>query len=131
MALTVKRLGRTFFAEVSGIDLTQHPSDDAIAEIRAAWMEHGVLLFRNQRFTDAQQEAYARRFGLLEHNLRDDTRYVAPLGNLDPDGTIRDPDSEQSRFLRANQLWHTDSAYFAAPAMLSLLNGRVVSPDME
>jgi len=131
MPLTVKRLGRTFFAEVSGVDLSQRQSDATIAEIRAAWMEHGVLLFRDQKLTDEQQESYARRFGDLEHNLRDDTRYVAPLGNLNPDGTIRDPNSEQSRFLRANQLWHTDSAYFAAPAMLSFLNGRVVMPEME
>jgi alpha-ketoglutarate-dependent 2,4-dichlorophenoxyacetate dioxygenase len=130
MPLQVKRLGRTFFAEVSGLDLRQRQSDDTIAEIRAAWMEHGVLLFRNQQLTDQQQEDYARRFGALETNLRDDTRFVAPLGNLNPDGTIRDPNSEQSKFLRANQLWHTDSAYFAAPAMLSFLNGRVIDPAM-
>ncbi len=130
MPLQVKRLGRTFFAEVSGLDLRQEQSDDTIAEIRAAWMEHAVLLFRDQQFTNEQQIAYAKRFGALEHNLRDDNAFVAPLGNLNPDGTIRDPDSEQSKFLRANQLWHSDSAYFPAAAMLSFLNGRVIDPAM-
>jgi alpha-ketoglutarate-dependent 2,4-dichlorophenoxyacetate dioxygenase len=130
MPLQVKRLGRTFFAEVSGLDLRQDLSDDTIAEIRHHWMREGVLLFRNQQFTTEEQVAYSKRFGKLEHNLRDDNAFVAPLGNLDQDGKLRDPNSEQSKFLRANQLWHSDSAYFAAPAMLSFLNGRVIDPDM-
>ena len=130
MPLQVKRLGRTFFAEVSGLDLRQELSDDTIAEIRHHWMREGVLLFRNQQFTTEEQVAYSKRFGKLEHNLRDDNAFVAPLGNLDADGKLRDPNSEQSKFLRANQLWHSDSAYFAAPAMLSFLNGRVIDPDM-
>ncbi len=130
MPLQVKRLGRTFFAQVSGLDLRQEQSDDTIAEIRAAWLEHAVLLFPGQQLSNEQQIAYAKRFGALEHNLRDDNAFVAPLGNLNPDGSIRDPESEQSKFLRANQLWHHDSAYFATNAMLSFLNGRVIDPAM-
>ena len=36
MALDIRRLGRTFFAEVRGVDLRQDLPDATIAEIRAA-----------------------------------------------------------------------------------------------
>ena len=130
MALDVRRLGRTFFAEVRGLDLRQELSDGTIAEIRAAWMEHGVLVFPDQPLTDAQQIAFSRRFGPLEEDLMDATKFIANLGNVDEDGTLRDPNSLKSRFLRANQLWHSDSAYFPAAAKLSFLNGRVIEPGM-
>ena len=129
--LDVTRLGRTFFAEVRGLDLREHLSDATIAAIRAAWMEHGVLVFPDQRLSDEQQIAYSRRFGPLEEDLMDATKFVANLGNVDEDGTLRDPASLKSRFLRANQLWHSDSAYFPAAAKLSFLNGRVIEPDMR
>ena len=35
-------------AEVSGIDLAQPLSDASIENIRRAWLDHGVLVFRNQ-----------------------------------------------------------------------------------
>jgi len=131
MALSVKRLGRTFFAEVRGPDLRETLSDETVAEIRAAWMEHGVLVFPDQLLTDQQQVAFSMRFGPLEEDLIDPTKFIANLGNLDEDGKLRDPASLKSRFLRANQLWHSDSAYFPAAAKFSFLNGRQIASDME
>jgi alpha-ketoglutarate-dependent 2,4-dichlorophenoxyacetate dioxygenase len=131
MTLGVKRLGRTFFAEVRGPDLREALSDATVAEIRAAWMDHGVLVFPDQMLTDAQQVAFSLRFGPLEEDLIDPTRFTANLGNVDEDGSLRDPSSLKSRFLRANQLWHSDSAYFPAAAKFSFLNGRRISAEME
>jgi alpha-ketoglutarate-dependent 2,4-dichlorophenoxyacetate dioxygenase len=131
MAIDVNRLGRTFFAEVRGADLRGQLSDETVAEIRAAWMEHGVLVFPDQLLSDAQQVAFSMRFGPLEEDLIDPTKFIANLGNLDEDGKLRDPASLKSRFLRANQLWHSDSAYFPAAAKLSFLNGRQIASDME
>lgn len=131
MTLAVRKLGRTFFAEVRGLDLRDHLSDEGVAEIRAAWMEHGVLVFPDQMLSDAQQVAFSRRFGPLEEDLIDPSKFIANLGNVDEDGTLRDPGSLKSRFLRANQLWHSDSAYFPAGAKLSFLNGRVIADNMD
>ena len=131
MPLSVKRLGRTFFAEVRGLDLRDHLSDATVAEIRSAWMEHGVLVFPDQMLTDAEQVAFSLRFGPLEEDLIDPTKFIANLGNVDEDGSLRDPASLKSRFLRANQLWHSDRAYFPAAAKFSFLNGRRIAADME
>jgi len=131
MSLSVKRLGNTFFAEIRGLDLRETLSDATVAEIRAAWLEHGVLVFPDQMLSDAQQVAFSLRFGPLEEDLIDPTKFIANLGNVDEDGGLRDPGSLKSRFLRANQLWHSDSAYFPAAAKFSFLNGRVIAADME
>ena len=42
------------------------PSDDAYKEVRAAFEEHSVLLFRGQDVTDEGQIAFSRGFGSLE-----------------------------------------------------------------
>mgnify|MGYP003704704509 CR=1 FL=1 len=70
-------------AEVRGLDLPTcldkgTLSDAVVAEIRAAWMEHAVLVFPDQMLTDQQQVAFSMRFGPLEEDLIDPTTFVAP-----------------------------------------------------
>ena len=38
-------------AEVSGVDLAMPLSDALIQDLRRAWLNHGVLVFRNQTLT--------------------------------------------------------------------------------
>jgi len=40
--------------------------DESVAEIRRAWLDHLVLLFRGQQLSDSDLLAFARRFGELE-----------------------------------------------------------------
>lgn len=47
-------------AEVGGVDLAALP-EAALAEIRAAWRQHLVLVFRDQPLTGSQYLAFARR----------------------------------------------------------------------
>jgi taurine dioxygenase len=37
--------------------------NDAVAAIRAAWLEHLVVVFRGQALSDADLVAFGRRFG--------------------------------------------------------------------
>ena len=53
-------------AEIRDIELTVALSGEAIAEIRAAWLEHLVLVFRGQKLSDAALVAFSRRFGELD-----------------------------------------------------------------
>src|SRR3546814_11163673 len=41
-------------------------SSDLFARIAAAFDEHSVLVFHDQRLSDAQQKAFSERFGPLE-----------------------------------------------------------------
>lgn len=129
MALSVKKLGQTFFAEVRGVELANIADDDTYNAIREALLEHAVLLFSDQKLTDEEQERFSKWYGPLEVTFEDPDQYVAHLSNVDEDGSVRDPGSRKSTFLRANQLWHSDSTVFQAPAQLSFLSAHEVTPE--
>ena len=74
---TVRRLGRTFFAEVVGLDLSQPLDEARFAKVRQAHLEHGVLVFRDQRLTPEQHIAFSARFGALQ---------VHPMGQFNLEG---------------------------------------------
>jgi taurine dioxygenase len=63
--ISVRRLSPHIGGEISGIDLTQPVSDEQIAEIKAALIEHGVIFFRDQPIDLATQVNFGRRFGDL------------------------------------------------------------------
>ena len=128
MALTVKRLSRTFFAEVRGVRLAEITTDKTYQAILDALLEHGVLLFPGQNLTDAEQEKFSKWYGPLEVTFEDDKYFVAHLSNVDAAGGIRDKNSRKSTFLRANQLWHSDSTMFQSPARYSFLTAHTVPP---
>ncbi len=55
-------------AEIRGVDIREPLSPQDRDAIRAAWLEHLVLRFRDQPMTDAQHMAFTRQFGELEFN---------------------------------------------------------------
>lgn len=141
MSIKVKQLGETFFAEVEGVDMTGPLDDTTVADIRAAFNEYGVLLFRGQDIDDAQQTAFSERFGRLEVGpglLKRGPKIamkqgkhgvVANMSNVGPDGGLIAPDSIRARFVAADQLWHSDSSFKPVPALASLLHCREIPPE--
>ena len=118
-----------FAAEVTGLDVSAPISDAEFSEIEAAFRRHSVLIFRDQRITDAQQIAFSERFGALE------TTKVGTVGagsklivlsNMDATGTVVPPSDRQVLNNRANQLWHADSSFKAVPAKASMLSARII-----
>src|SRR5258705_3605396 len=65
MALQIGRLAYALGAEISGVDLRETVDTHIFDAIRAAFLEHSVLVFRGQRLTRAQHVAFSRRFGEL------------------------------------------------------------------
>lgn len=59
-------LSRAVGAEILGVELSQPLNDDTFASIYQAWLDYGVLLFRDQTMTVADQVAFSRRFGELD-----------------------------------------------------------------
>jgi alpha-ketoglutarate-dependent taurine dioxygenase len=52
-------------AEVTGVDLTRELSDDAKQQLRQAWDEHALLLFRDQDLTKDDLKRVATIFGTI------------------------------------------------------------------
>ncbi len=53
-------------AEIIGLDLTRPLGDENFACVHRAHLDHGLLVFREQRITFEQQIAFSRRFGPLQ-----------------------------------------------------------------
>ena len=73
----INRIGGVAGAEIIDLDLSK-PIDSTIRDaIMRAFLEHHVLVFRDQDLTKDQQAAFSKNFGTLE-------RHVGRLPNGDP-----------------------------------------------
>jgi len=119
-----------FGVEVRGVGVLDVAIDaEAYRAVRAAFEEHSLLLFRNQRIADDVQAAYSRAFGPLEltkvASLGENSFY-SRLTNVGTDGSIVPPTDRQVLVAKANALWHTDSSFKKTPALASVLSARVL-----
>ncbi|MBV8337881.1 MAG: TauD/TfdA family dioxygenase, partial [Alphaproteobacteria bacterium] len=66
--IKVEPLSTALGAEIGGVDLAAPLSEPALAEIRHAFGEYGVVFFREQHLTPEQHLVFARRFGGVDVN---------------------------------------------------------------
>ena len=90
--MKVEPLDATFGAVVTGIRLAD-VDDDSFAAIHAAWLEHALLIFRDQHLTKDEQTALAERFGEIELQ-------TGPITNIDKEGRIH---SEVDELVKARR----------------------------
>ena len=133
MPLSTRRLHPLFGVEIFGVDCAHPLPSGLFAEIRAAFEEHSLLLFRDQQLDDETQVAFSQLFGPLERTLKANPAvgsYFARQSNLDIDtGAVIPPEDRRMRYQKANYLWHTDSSFKAVPSLCSLLSARIVPPE--
>ena len=65
MNFSIRPLDRSFAGEVTGVDLQDPLSPEAVASIEAGMDRYAVLVFRGQDISDEQQLAFSRNFGLV------------------------------------------------------------------
>jgi taurine dioxygenase len=107
-------------AEIRGIDLSQHLSDEVVADVHAALMDHLVLFFRDQTMTPEQHKAFGRRFGELHiHPIT-----VPMTGHPEIIEVIKEADETGNW----GDEWHTDLTALPEPPMGSILYAKEVPP---
>jgi alpha-ketoglutarate-dependent 2,4-dichlorophenoxyacetate dioxygenase len=133
VALRVTALTPGRAAQVDGVDIARPVDDATWAEIRAAFEEHSVLVFRGARLDDDTQVAFSRRFGALEVTKSINPAAGTPFArqsNLDiKTGAVIPPDDRRMVYQLANMLWHSDSSFKPVPSLCSLLSARIVPPE--
>jgi alpha-ketoglutarate-dependent 2,4-dichlorophenoxyacetate dioxygenase len=133
MPIMTTRLTPHFAAQIDGADITRPVVDATWRDIRAAFEEHSVLLFRGQPLTDEQQIAFSQRFGRLEVTRSMNPAAGTPFArqsNLDiKTGEIIPAEDRRMIYQLANMLWHSDSSFKAVPSLCSLLSARIVPPE--
>ena len=66
MALDVRKMHPLFVAEVTGVNITEPLTSEIQSELQSLIDRHGILVFRDQNFTDEQQVALSQYFGEIE-----------------------------------------------------------------
>jgi len=117
-SISVQPVAGALGAEISGVDLAKDLSDDTVAAIRRAWLQHLVIFFRDQDLSPAEFLAFARRFGEpVEYPFvkgLDEFPEIIPVLKLE---------HERVNF---GGIWHSDTAYLDVPPMASMLVAREV-----
>jgi taurine dioxygenase len=117
--LDIKPIAGALGAEISGIDLTANISPESFAEIRRLLVEYGVIFFRDQDISHAQQKKIAGYFGPLQTHPAYDT--VAGF----PEITVLESTPEKPTKI---ECWHSDMTFRQHPPLGTLLRSRVVPP---
>ncbi|MGE3691719.1 MAG: TauD/TfdA dioxygenase family protein [Novosphingobium sp.] len=113
-AIRIARVTPAIGAVVEGVDFSRPLDAETVAEIRAAWLEHGVLFFRNQDISEAQLETVAGYFGKPVTEPSN-----ASFGE-DPD---RPPvhSGDSGTFKRVAERWHADASWLEHPPTATAL----------
>lgn len=122
----IRRLGSALGAEVRGVDLSASLDDDVFQRIHDGFLEHSVLVFRDQRLEPQAQLAFSKRFGEPEQHLV--KQFALPDH---PDVFVVSNVKERGKpkgAIRAGQYWHTDLSYMEEPTLASFLHALQV-PD--
>ena len=120
MTLTIKPLAAPLGAEVTGIDLRQPQSADVRKKLYDAWVEHAVLVIRDQKLEPAEFLDAAQIFGkALQQQLRKFTLPELPLV-----GTIssRDLPLVDGKLHVRGENYHTDHSNYPAPPKATTLH---------
>jgi taurine dioxygenase len=119
LAFEVHPLSPCIGAEVRGIDVAGDVDEPTFDQIRRAWFDHSVLLFRGQDLSEPAQVRFGERFGELAR-VQVDYGYsehpsVMYITNVKKDGKLVGalPDGEM--------LFHSDLCYVERPSAATIL----------
>lgn len=111
--LKVRRVAGAIGAEISGVNLSQEQPDEVIEAIRAAFVQHQVIFFRDQTLTPEQQKRFGARFGPLNVHP-----YVSGMaGHPEVMEIIKEPQET----LNFGGGWHSDMSFLERPSIGSIL----------
>jgi len=109
-------------AEIIGLDLGQALAAEDLARIRNALVEHGVLVFREQRITPEQHIAFSRRFGPLQVHVLNRFHLQHHPEILIVSNVIEN--GQPIGLVDAGADWHSDLSYMPKPSLGSLLHSQ-------
>ncbi len=105
-------------AEIGGIDIAAGITEEQFADLRQAFVDHGVIFLREQQITPDQHIEFALRWG--EINVNRFFRAVESHPQIAE--VLKEPEQKAN----IGSAWHTDHSYDQIPAMGSILYAREV-----
>jgi len=132
MAIELRPMSDVGGIEIIGVDVLRPLSTEVVTEIEAAFLEHGVLLFREQPMTAPQLVDFARHFGTLQAHVQrayqhPDAPEVVNMTNRKPDGSFDEIGAARGALANLRDGWHPDLSYDPVPAKATLLHALEVT----
>ncbi|CAO3441050.1 TauD/TfdA dioxygenase family protein [Azospirillum endophyticum] len=126
--LVVEPVGPGYGAVVTNLDLSRPQQDAVWQEVDRAFLDHRVIVFRDQRLEPEHIVACSRRFGHTEthidsSHLLDGHPEIIMIGNLKVGGVMK------SLFVNAREEWHFDYSYMPVPSVGALFYAVEVPPE--
>ena len=117
--MKINPFDNNFGAEITGVDLrdTSQEIKDAVYQ---AFLDHQVLVIRDQELSPLQQVAFTEIFGELEwqenaqHSHPEHDKVLVLSNELRPDGSA-------VGVVDAGDFWHSDSSHHEEPVKITLL----------
>jgi taurine dioxygenase len=116
-------------AEIRGLDLRTLANQD-FQWVHRAWIDHQVLLFRDQHLSDGELIAFSRHFGDLDVAPNQETgrRFVEGYPELYVVSNVVENGRPIGSLGSGEAVWHTDMSYQATPPKASVLYAIEVPP---
>ncbi len=119
-SIEVRPIAGALGAEVLGADLASDLDNEIYDDIHQAFLDHMVLLFRDQPMTVERHLALGRRFGPLHEHP-----FVEPMkGQPHVLEIVKEPDD----FINPGGRWHSDVSFDHSPPLGSTLMAIAVPP---
>ena len=121
--------GAALGAEILGIDV-RGVDDAAFAAIHRAWLDHQVLLLRDQRLSDRDLIAFSRRFGALDQApiQENGRRFVDGYPEIYVVSNVVENGVAIGSLGAGEAVWHTDMSYLPDPPKASIIHALEVPP---
>jgi alpha-ketoglutarate-dependent taurine dioxygenase len=110
--LNVRPVTTNIGAVIDGVDLTRPVPPETVAEIRKAFVDHGVIFFQDQDITIEQFWAFMSHFG---------QPHVEETTGTDQDKASDVQTADYSRAKHATSTWHSDVTSMASPPAVTAL----------
>lgn len=120
--LTITPVAGALGAEVGGVDLSRPLDEATAAALRAALVDHLVLMFRDQDLDPDAQTAFTATFGAPMR-----LPYIAPMdGHPEVIAVLKEADERNISTFGGT--WHSDFSFLGAPPLGSVLYAVEVPP---
>lgn len=121
-------------AEVIGVDVLSLMAPEDLAAVEQAFLDYGVLLFREQPMTPQQLVAFSAQFGELQPHVQRAYQHpeapeVVNMTNRKADGSFDEAGARRGAIENLRDGWHSDLSYDPEPAKATLLHSLEVTSE--
>ena len=129
MPLETRLLDNSFALEVMGLRLWERQDEPTIAELRALWARHPVLVFSRQALSENELADFSALFGPLERVVR--TEWASPVRpEVGVISNLKDAQAKPIGGLGDGEIqWHSDQSYMLNPATGAMLYALELPPE--